>query len=199
MQIRADTPIYEDMLTDEQIIRYKYLYELKPDEELLTFRYNPEEAGGRIPRPGDRFRIRGSYTIDKEIVERTKQELQQRGNFDDDTIVGNVRTAIIFDVVTVVDMLNSEGDSIYEIRAEAESLPLDMKEKLYKDDKFKESITPAAILIIVKSDQMNKFTEFQSNADAVYTLTILSRDESLMEDDIKTGKSIYDLNIGGSE
>ena len=69
-------------------------------------------------------------------------------------IVGKVRTDIIFDVVTVVDMLNEKGDSIFEIIRELEALPKAKQEELASTDSFKQSLTPRSLLLIVKSSQV---------------------------------------------
>lgn len=209
MQIRRNTPVYRDMVTEEQVVKYQYIYDLKPDEELLTFRYTSGEAGGRIPRPGDRFRIRASYKMEEKEINLLTQELKDRrkkgedisdssGNVmikgvgEEDILVGNIRTATIFDVVTVMDMLNSDGDSIYEIVKEVESMAPAEKEETLNKDEFKRKVTPDSLLLAVKSDQVSRYVEFQSNTNSKYTLTILSRDKSLMEDDIKSGNSILD-------
>lgn len=210
MQIRRDTPIYSDMITDKPPIRYQYLYELAPNEELLTFSYDNLKAAGRIPRPGDRFRIRGSYKLEDDEIEALKasnvegvtgpaQDVKdEEGNVviagaqEGSKIVGKVRTDIIFDVVTVVDMLNEKGDSIFEIIRELEALPKAKQEELASTDSIKQSLTPRSLLLIVKSSQVSKYVEFDANKDVEYTLTLLTRDKSLMEDDIRTGTSIID-------
>lgn len=213
MQIRKEVPLYEDMLRKDQKVRYEYLYELTPNEELLTFKYDHTAAGGRIPRPGDRFRIRGSYKLSDEEIELLKAgqlkvdninetkddvvdeegELLIQSSPDDwDIINGDVRTKLIFDVVTVVDMLNSNGDSIYEVIRDLEALPKDQQEAKLQEDSVKTALTPYSLLLIVKSDQVSRYVEFQSNKNAVYTLTVLSRDKSLMEDDLKIGDSLLD-------
>lgn len=210
MQIRKGTPIYKDMVSDEQVIRNEYLYELKPDEELLTFKYDNSMAGGRIARPGDKFRIRGSYTMEdgerekliNQGVANSKGESTDvkdgEGNViiksanEQDRIVGNVRTRLIFDVATVVDMLNGDGDSIYEIWDDVLALPKSEQEEIMEDDSFKSSVEPESLLIVVKSNQVSRYVEFQAAKDANYTLTILSRDKDLLEDDIKMGGSLIE-------
>lgn len=210
MQIRKNTPIYKDMVSDKQVVRYEYLYELKPDEELLTFKYDNSMAGGRIARPGDRFRIRGSYKLDDGERERLiaqgvlsggalgEDVKDSGGNVviksanESDSIVGDVRTRLIFDVATVVDMLNSDGDSIYEILGDLMALPKAEQEKIMESSEFKGQITPQSLLIVVKSNQVSRYVEFQAAKDANYTLTILSRDENLREDDIKLGGSLLE-------
>ena len=218
MQIRQGIPIYKDMLRDDQKVRYEYLYELTPNEELLTFSYDHIEAGGRIPRPGDRFRIRGSYKLsdaELELLREGKLNVDKQNKDGDikdeegtvviesskddwDVINGDVRTKLIFDVVTVVDMLNSNGDSIYEVIRDLESLPKDQLEEKLSDDSVKDTLTPSSLLLVVKSDQVSRYVEFQSNTNATYTLTVLSRDKSLMEDDLKIGGSLVDIINKGS-
>lgn len=214
MQVRAETPLYEDMISQDSTIRYQYLYELAPNEELLTFSYNNMEAGGRIPRPGDRFRIRGSYKIPKEELERQRALMEQEAtptgkagqdikdkdgkvviesSTDSQQLIGEIKTDIVFDVVTVVDMLNSKGDSIFEINKQLEALSAAAQEELMADDTFKTSLTPESLLLIVKSEQVQKYVEYNAGSDVKYTLTLLTRDKSLMEDDIRSGGSVLDV------
>lgn len=195
--IRRDTPVYKDMVTDEQIVRYKYLYELKPNEEALTFKYNKDEAGGRIPQPGDRFRIRGSYEVeDDERISLTNEGVlgaTGESETDKDIIKGKIRVKTVFDVATVHDMLNSDGESIYEIIEDTKSLTPEEQDKLRVNEEYKKRITSESLILIVESSQVEKYVELQANGRAVYTLTLLSRDKSLMDEDIKTGQSILDL------
>jgi len=211
MQIRRETPVFKDMLTGEQVVKYAYLYELKPDEELITFKYDNATAGGRIPVPGDKFRIRGSYKMSDEEktsyqstgtpisnasngtnVVNAAGEVKIKSAAGQDYIIGDIRTALIFDVVTVVDMLNNDGDSIYEIIKEVNSLPKAERDKMKSENSYKQLVTPTSMLIVIKSEQASKYTEFQAASNAAYTISLLSRDESLKEEDIKIGDSILD-------
>lgn len=220
MQIRRETPVFKDMVTGEQVLKYGYLYELKPDEELITFKYDNATAGGRIPVPGDRFRIRGSYRMSEEekaayqvvgtpvdnvasgedvVTEEGQVKIESAQGQGQDYIIGDIRTALIFDVVTVVDMLNSNGDSIYEIMREANSLPKAERDKLKSEDSYKQLITPTSMLIVIKSERASKYTEFQAASNAAYTISLLSRDESLKEEDIKIGDSLLEgVGSGGT-
>lgn len=217
MQIRRETPVYVDMVTDKPLTKYKYLYELAPNEELLTFSYDSSMAAGRIPRPGDRFRIRGSFKLSDEQLAAMKSGLisfntnspvktedikdeegkvEIEGTAQTRTLLGDVLTDRVFDVVTVVDMLNDQQDSIYETVREIEALPKVQQEELTSTDAIKKALTPSSLLLIVKSNQVSNYVEFDSNQDVQYTLTLLTRDKSLMEDDIRSGGSIIDgLNI----
>lgn len=211
MQIRRETPVFKDMLTGEQVIKYEYLYELKPDEELITFKYDNATAGGRIPVPGDKFRIRGSYKMSEEEkkayqstgiptsnasngenVVNKAGEVKIESATGQDYVIGDIRTALIFDVVTVVDMLNNDGDSIYEIMREVNALPKAERDKMKSENSYKQLVTPTSMLIVIKSEQASKYTEFQAASNAAYTISLLSRDESLKEEDIKIGDSILD-------
>ena len=193
MIIRKNTPVYKDMLTSQPKVRYSYLYTMSPNQELLTFKYDNSMAGGRIPRPGDHFRIRGSYKLsdqEKQSLLASGYKNVVPGDFNslsgNNIIVGDIRTSIIFNDVLVVDMLNSNGDSIYEIWNRYNNMSKVEQQKLLEDNNFKQSVTPTSLLLIVNSDDVNKYVEFAAASNAQYTLTLLKRDDSMKNDDLKS-------------
>lgn len=176
--IRRDTVVYKDMFAEEQPLKTPYLYKLDSDEELLTFPYNISEAGGKLVTPGDRLRIRGSYVV--------------KGNPNDpndDKVVSD----IIFDVVEVQDLLNSSNESIVDIINEANRLPKKDRDELMKSEDFINKITPRAILMVVKTKDVNKYVQFQANENPNYTITLLTRNPRLKSSELNTGNSLLQL------
>ena len=173
--IRMDVPVYDDMFTEEQVLRTAYLYELAGDEELLTFPYDIATAGGKLVTPGDRLRIRGSYAVGEEGTDK------------------EIKSEIIFDVVEVQDLLNSENESIVEKINEANRLSQKERETLMASSEFLTKITPQAILMVVKTKDLSKYVEFKAKEDPVYTITMLTRNEELKSNELNTGNSLLQL------
>lgn len=173
--IRANTIVYKDMFAEEPVIRTAYLYNLDSDEELLTFPYEIGNAGGKLVTPGDRLRIRGSYKIE------------------DGGDKGKTITEIIFDVVEVQDLLNGNNESIVDIIADANKLPLADREALMTSDTFLQKIVPRAILMVVKTEDIDTYVEFQAQENPVYTITMLTRNEELKSTELNTGNSLIEL------
>lgn len=173
--IRMDVPVYDDMFTEEQVLRTAYLYNLEGDEELLTFPYDIATAGGKLVTPGDRLRIRGSYAVGEEGTDK------------------EIKSEIIFDVVEVQDLLNSENESIVEKINEANRLSQKERETLMASSEFLTKITPQAILMVVKTKDLSKYVEFKAKEDPVYTITMLTRNEELQSKELNTGNSLLQL------
>ena len=175
--VRANTPIYNDMFAEAPTVRTAYLYNLAADEELLTFPYNINSAGGKIVTVGDRLRIRGSY----------KDEVS--GDKDKNFIVSST----IFDVVEVVDMLNSNNESIVDIIEDANKLPVADREALMASEEFLNNITPNAILMVVKTKDLDKYVEFSAQEAPNFIITLLTRNEELKNTELNTGNSLLQL------
>lgn len=175
--VRANTPIYNDMFAEAPTVRTAYLYNLAADEELLTFPYSIGSAGGKIVTVGDRLRIRGSY----------KDE--SNGEKDSNYIVSST----IFDVVEVVDMLNSNNESIVDIIEDANKLPVADREALMASEEFLSNITPNAILMVVKTKDLDKYVSFAAQEAPNFIITLLTRNEELKNTELNTGNSLLQL------
>lgn len=171
--VRANTPVYADMFTEEPILRTSYLYNLDTDEELLTFPYSIQTAGGKLVTPGERLRIRGSYKADADSDEITSD--------------------IIFDVVEVQDLLNAENESIVDIISDANKLPQTDRQTLMESPEFLAKVTPTAILMVVKTRDIDKYVQFQAQEDPNYTITLLTRNRQLQSQELNTGNSLLQL------
>lgn len=190
--IREGTPTYTDMFAEEQALRTPYLYNLESDQELLTFPYSISEAGGKLVTPGDRLRIRGSYVIPED-----EYNSEIEGELDEEDIKenheGRTVADIIFDVVEVQDLLNSSNESIVDIINSANRLSQSERELLMSSDEFINKVTPSAVLMVVDTEEVDKYVEFQANEAPTYTITMLSRNEELQTNELNTGNSLWNL------
>lgn len=181
--IRNSTPTYQDMYVDEQPLKTPYLYNLEPDQELLTFPYDISTAGGRLVVPGDRLRVRGSYAI--------KVSPSEEGIVD--KVEERSVAETIFDVVEVQDLLNGSNESIVDIINKANRLSQKEKEDLMSTSEFIDSVTPRAILMVANNEEIDNYVEFEANENPKYTITMLSRNEELQTDELYTGNSLWNL------
>jgi hypothetical protein len=193
--VRAETPLYSDMFTEEQALRTAYLYSLETDEELLTFPYDISTAGGKLVTPGDRLRIRGSYESEDGSTDVSNVEVDDDGKTIDSGAekMNGVVADIIFDVVDVKDLLNSANESIVDIISDANKLPQKDREVLMTSEDFITSITPKAILMVVKTKDIDKYVAFQAKESPTYTITLLTRNEELKSTELNTGNSLLQL------
>lgn len=193
--VRYETPLYSDMFTEEQALRTAYLYSLENDEELLTFPYDIATAGGKLVTPGDRLRIRGSYEVEGESTQVSNVEVDANGKTVDKGTeqMEGVVADIIFDVVEVKDLLNGTNESIVDIINDANKLPQVDRETLMASDDFVSRITPKAILMVVKTKDIDKYVAFQAKENPSYTITLLTRNEELKSTELNTGNSLLQL------
>jgi hypothetical protein len=168
--LRSKSPIYADQLTTEKPLKNEWLYQLDEKNEVLTLPYNYLNCGGDILTPGDVVRIRVAYT---------------------DTVTGNTddypgfagreeqrKLEVLFDKITVKDLLNSKGHSIYEVYKEVIKLGEEQRQKVMKSSEFMENILPRALILEGTKEQADKYAKFSDDGEARFTITILSRKDN---------------------
>ncbi|NLD47414.1 MAG: flagellar biosynthesis protein FlgA [Clostridiaceae bacterium] len=174
--LRKNSIIYKDQIIDEKPLKNEWLYNLDKELEVLTIPYNYLECGGDVLLPGDTVRIRVSYEIDAggyvDPAEGNPNAtvVQTRGRA--------IRTDILFDSIVVMDMLNSNSHSIYEIYKEVTKLSEDKKQEVMKSEDFLRNIQPRALLLAGSKEQMNQYAKFKSSDAKAFLITILSRANS---------------------
>lgn len=170
--IRGESIIYEDMFTEDKPQKNEWLYELEDDYEVLTLPYNYLECGGDILMPGDKVRIRVSYTTEETTsvndgnpnVSRSGKEV--------------TKVEVLFDSIIVKDMLNSNSHSIYEVYKEVMKLSEDKKQSVMKSDEFLKNIQPKSLLLEGSGDQIERYAMYKGLGSNSFLITILSRDEN---------------------
>ncbi|HOQ38123.1 MAG TPA: flagellar biosynthesis protein FlgA [Acetivibrio sp.] len=173
--LRGKSPIYQDQLTTEKPLKNEWLYELDEKNEVLTLPYNYLNCGGDILTPGDVVRIRVAYT---ETVYENTGDYPGFGNEKEQR-----NLEVLFDRITVRDLLNSKGHSIYEVYKEVLKLSEDQRQKVMKSDEFMENILPRALILEGTKEQADKYAKYCDDGEARFTITILSRknNENIMD------------------
>ena len=82
---------------------------------------------------------------------------------------------VLFDKITVRDLLNGKGHSIYEVYKEVLKLSEEQRQKVMKSNEFMENILPKALILEGTKEQADKYAKFSDDGEARFTITILSR------------------------
>lgn len=168
--IRKDTQIYWDSLTAETAKDYSYLY--KMDGELLKVGVSANEFG-RMLVPGDKINIRATYTENNYTLPDEKTYTQQQNlGISADTSV--TKTVKLFNSVSVLDILNDDGDSIFDIYYKLLALPKDQQVTVAESDDFKDLVKPKDILLNVTPEEADRYMEIQGGSPK-YMMTLLPR------------------------
>jgi hypothetical protein len=167
--MRGHTVVHYDQVTERKPLKNEWLYQLKPEYEILTVPYNYLECGGDILTPGDRIRVRISYDASEPQAFPIGAGASSFAR--NDTAV----TEVLFDDIKVVDLLNARGHSIYEVYQEVLKLPEQKKQETLKSQNFLNNILPRSFVLEATSDQAERFARYGNKKNLNYTFSILSR------------------------
>lgn len=168
--LRQDTPLYWDSLSKEIPRKYAYLYQM--DGELLKLPLNADEFG-RMLVPGDKINVRVTYT-ENEYVLPTEREfmIQQQIGIQPQTTV--TKTELLFNGVTVLDILNAQGESIFDIYYSLLALPRKQQLQIIETPEFQQKVEPHEILLNVTPEEVERYVAI-SNKGPKFTMTLLPR------------------------
>lgn len=169
--MRQGTVLFWDATLRDQTRKNSYLYSM--DGELLNIKMTTTEDFGDMVVPGDKLNIRASYTkkeynlTDEEVYMRTGEMSSEDG-----TDVDVVEP--LFSEVQVLDMLNSSGESIFDIYYEYISMSKVEQAAKLQDETFLSSVKPSSILLEVTAEEVEHFMSVSKNG-ATYQITLLPR------------------------
>ena len=154
--IRANTPIYYDAVTTEYTKSNSYLYQMD-GTELLKIDVDPKQFGD-ILVPGDKLNVRITYDDTKYKILSEKDYLKLTDVERENLVTTTSVTELMFSEVTVLDMLNASGESIFDKYYALMSMPEAQQKKKFADDNFKTSIEPKCILIAVTPEEAERYS-----------------------------------------
>ena len=169
--LRGGTVLFWDQTVREQTKKNSYLYSM--DGELLNIKMNTEDFGDMVV-PGDTLNIRARYqkvNYDLPTEEQYKLTTEEGGTVQ---AITTPVTEMLFSEVTVLDMLNSEGNSIFDIYYDYISKSKEEQAALLAESEFLTSVEPDTILLEVTAEEADRFMEIEAN-DAEYLMTLLPR------------------------
>ena len=168
--------LFWDSTLKDQTRKNSYLYNMTG--ELLNIQMNTVQDFGDMVVPGDTLNIRATYST---TVYNLPTELEYRlstENGGTGTVgVEVAKTDMLFSEVSILDMLNSSGSSIFDIyysyigKTKAEQM------MLLSDDNFLASVKPASILLECTAEEVERFMTLDE-AGASYQITLLPRTSS---------------------
>ena len=145
------------------------------DGELLKISM---DAGtfGQMLVPGDHINVRAAYS-EQVYTLPTEEEflLQQQTGISPQTAVR--RQILLFNNVAVLDMLNSNGESIFDKYYELLALPKNKQLEMVQSEEFIESVQPSEILLNVTPEEADRYMSIQSYGPS-YMMTLLPRTSS---------------------
>lgn len=171
--IRQNTPVYWDAIGNETPKQYSYLYNM--DGELLKISMDASTFGQMLV-PGDHINVRAAYT-ETVYTLPTEEEfmLQQQTGIAPQTAVK--RQILLFNNVAILDILNSNGESIFDKYYELLALPKDQQATVINSEEFIESVQPSEILLNVTPEEADRYMSIQSSGPT-YMMTLLPRTSS---------------------
>lgn len=171
--IRQNTPVYWDAIGNETPKQYSYLYNM--DGELLKISMDASIFGQMLV-PGDHINVRAAYT-ETVYTLPTEEEfmLQQQTGIAPQTAVK--RQILLFNNVAILDILNSNGESIFDKYYELLALPKDQQATVINSEEFIESVQPSEILLNVTPEEADRYMSIQSSGPT-YMMTLLPRTSS---------------------
>ena len=177
--MRGGTVLFWDSTMQEQTKKNSYLYSM--DGELLNIKMTTtDDFGGQMVVPGDVLNIRATYDVvstDLPIVGKDDEANLRNQTSDENNSSTSTVTDMLFSEVTVLDMLNSEGDSIFDIYYDFISRSKAEQDTLINNDDFLSSITPSSILIQATAEEADRFA-IMSKKSPTYLMTLLPRTSS---------------------
>jgi len=153
-----------DQLSGVNPFKNEWLYQLDENSEVLTLPYDYLQCGGDIVTPGDTVRIRVAYNTEKPAAGGYGGTEKER------------KLEILFDKITVRDMLNGKGHSIYEVYKEVLKLSEQKRQDVMKSAEFMENILPKSLVLEGTRADADRFARFNVKEEGTaFTITILSR------------------------
>ena len=173
--LRNNTLLFWDSTLKDQTRKNSYLYSMTG--ELLNIQLNTVEDFGDMVVPGDSLNIRATYTdtlYNLPSEEEYKLTMESGGTYNevDVTVVEP-----LFKEVQVLDMLNSSGNSIFDIYYEYIAMTKAQQQAALSDDSFLDSVKPDSILLEVTEEEVEHFMRVDAK-DASYQITLLPRKSS---------------------
>lgn len=179
--LRGGTVLFWDSTIRDQTRKNSYLYNMSG--ELLNIQMNTTHDFGDMVVPGDTLNIRAVYNT---TLYNLPTELEYRLNAQVGSVstsgssgVGTeiTRSELLFSEVTILDMLNGAGNSIFDIYYEYISATKEQQQAMLNDDGFLGTVKPASILIEATSEEVERYMLLKA-AGASYQMTLLPRTSS---------------------
>lgn len=175
--MRGGTVLFWDSTISDQTRKNSYLYSMSG--ELLNIQMTTTQDFGDMVVPGDTLNVRATYTTtiyNLPTEQEYKLNASGGGNASTDG-VEITKTDSLFSEVTILDMLNASGNSIFDIYYQYIAATKEEQQAMLQDDGFLESVKPASILVECTAEEVEHYMKLQA-AGASYQMTLLPRTSS---------------------
>ncbi|HBG2133301.1 TPA: hypothetical protein KPJ62_003663 [Clostridioides difficile] len=168
--IRQNTPVHWDSLSKDTPKQLAYLY--KMDGELLKLDIKADQFGEMLV-PGDKINVRAAYTDQVyTLPSEEAYKMQQEAGIQPNTAIQ--RKVKLFNNAVVIDILNSDGASIFDIYYKLLALPKAKQQEIIATEDFKTSVKPVQILLNVTEEEADNYMDIEAKG-ANYMMTLLPR------------------------
>lgn len=175
--MRGGTVLFWDSTIADQTRKNSYLYSMSG--ELLNIQMTTTQDFGDMVVPGDTLNVRATYTTtiyNLPTEQEYKLNASSGGTASSDG-VEITKTDSLFSEVTILDMLNASGNSIFDIYYQYIAATKAEQQAMLQDDGFLESVKPASILVECTAEEVEHYMKLQA-AGASYQMTLLPRTSS---------------------
>jgi hypothetical protein len=174
---RGGTMLFWDSTIVDQTRKNSYLYSMSG--ELLNINMTTTADFGDMVVPGDSLNVRATYTATVYTLPTEEQYFLSKDSGEDTYSEGVsvTKTDMLFSEVTILDMLNGSGNSVFDIYYDYISMSKEEQAAALSDDSFLESVQPASILLECTSEEVERYMYLQ-DLGASYQMTLLPRTSS---------------------
>lgn len=174
--MRGGTVLFWDSTISDQTRKNSYLYSMSG--ELLNIQMTTTQDFGDMVVPGDTLNVRATYTTTiYNLPTEQEYKLNASGGNASTDGVEITKTDSLFSEVTILDMLNASGNSIFDIYYQYIAATKAEQQAMLQDDDFLESVKPASILVECTAEEVEHYMKLQA-AGASYQMTLLPRTSS---------------------
>lgn len=174
--MRANTVLFWDATLADQTRKNSYLYSMSG--ELLNINMTTTSDFGDMVVPGDSLNVRATYsTTIYNLPTEKEYRLSEETGEKSSSGVEVTKTEMLFSEVTILDMLNGSGSSVFDIYYEYIAMTKAEQQAALQDEGFLSSVQPASILLECTSEEVERYMQLQS-AGATYQMTLLPRTSS---------------------
>ena len=175
---RGGTLLFWDSTIQEQAKKNSYLYSMSG--ELLNINMNTVNDFGDMVVPGDVLNVRATYTTKVfNLPTELEYKLSQEGSGGNggNSGIEVTKTEPLFSEVTILDMLNGSGQSIFDIYYKYIASTKAEQQAMLADKNFLETVKPQSILLECTSEEVEHYMKMQG-LGARYQITLLPRTSS---------------------
>lgn len=178
-------------VTDKKVIRNPWLAEVQAGDEIYTLPFKADGLNPRLLLPGTHLRARvvvqsrtggggGNPVVDGNPIAGNGGGVN---TLDKAALVGAGGTVpnatVVFDDLVAVDMLNGNGESLFDIYMALSKLSVEDRVRYLEttiegnSTNFQQRVLPASLVFILSKEQATRMAEFENLSDAKIKYTIL--------------------------